>query len=205
MCVRKYEFYCKIMRLEYFLQVFANYTLQISAALLPACCSLFSVWGCAVAEGTQFHSAVARCDSAKLEWWHFLSLKMCPCWLSREGFVLVRGRICSLPSLPQQPLAGDRLWLHLGKLVVNFCPVTEMLHHPLPRYFFFLLMATTVSQLAQHAPLLCSAQTCEFTWPQRMKCATCKTRKPSRKGTRFPRCLSIVTQTSWALRRAFLE
>lgn len=41
------------------------------------------------------------------------------------------------------------------------------------------------------------AQSYELSWPQRMNCATCKTGRPSSKGTSFPSWLSAVTRTSW--------
>lgn len=111
--MREYEFYYKIMRLEYFLQVFASCTLKTNKLtallLLPACHSLFSVWGSAVVEGTQFHSAVARCDSPKLEWWHFLSL--CSCVLvDQVGKDLSQGREGSTPC----HLSLNSLWHETG-------------------------------------------------------------------------------------------
>lgn len=95
----------------------------------------------------------------------------------------------------------------------NLCPSTAKQNHlqSLPKhYFFFLSHAhSCVSAIpACSSPCgLCDsqwlAQTWEFTWPQRMKCAVCKTGRPSSKGTSFPSWLSAVTRTSWHTEKTF--
>lgn len=133
--------------------------------------------------------------------------------VDQVGKDLSLGRAGSAPChLSLSSLRHETALTSPWELDGNLCPFTVKLNHP--RSLARTLLILTHGHCRVSATPVCScpcglsdsqwpAQTCEFTWPQRMKCATCRTGRPSGKGTSFPSWLSAVTRTSWDIEKTF--